>query len=131
MPIAANADSQRGIKLIDAMIRRRLGDAHATDGLAPPKDNGETAIIFAHGVIALNDGKADVAAAHFKRILDTQPLSLNVLKPVSSLYYGRALAKQGKTDESRKAYDAFLEAWKNADPNLPLLAEAKKEYARL
>ncbi len=130
-PIAASADSQRGIKLIDAMIRRRMGDAHATDGLAPPKDDTEPAIMFAHGIIALNDGKADAAAAYFKRILDAQPLSLNVLKPVSSLYYGRALAKLGKTEESRKAYDVFLQAWKNADANLPLLAEAKKEYARL
>jgi serine/threonine protein kinase/Flp pilus assembly protein TadD len=131
MPPASTEDAKRGIRFIDAMIRRRQGDAHATANLPPPKDDSETAIIFTHGIVALNDGNAAAAVAHFKRILDHQPLSINVLKPVSRLYYGRVLAKQGKREESKKAYEQFLDGWKNADPNLPLLAEAKKEYAAL
>jgi hypothetical protein len=54
-----------------------------------------------------------------------------VLKPVSSLYYGRALAKLGKTDESRKAYDDFFTTWKDADRNIPILLQAKAEFKKL
>jgi hypothetical protein len=47
------------------------------------------------------------------------------------LYYGRALAKLAKIDESRKAYDRFFELWTQADANLPVLLAARQEYARL
>ena len=130
MPPAATEDSKRGIRFIDALIRRRQGDAHATANLTPPKDDSETAIIFTHGIVSLSDGNAAAAAAHFKRI-HQQPLSTNVLRPVSWLHYGRALAKLGKTDESRTAYDEFLAGWKNVVPTIPILVEAKKEYASL
>ena len=53
------------------------------------------------------------------------------IKPLGSLYYGRALAKLGKTNESRNAYDECFKVWKNADANLPVLIDAKQEYARL
>jgi len=58
-------------------------------------------------------------------------LVFKVLHVEAPLYYGRALAKLGKIDESRKAYERFLESWKNADAGLPLLVAARKEYAAL
>ena len=54
-----------------------------------------------------------------------------MLYALSPLYYGRALAKLGKTDESRAAYDRFFETFKNADASLPVLVAAKREYSRL
>jgi tetratricopeptide (TPR) repeat protein len=131
LPAAQPIDAQRAVKVVDALIRRRLGDAHATDGLDWPTDENDTSLHLTHGLIDLMDGRAEAAAARFKLLIERQPLSTTMIKPVSQLYYGRALAKQGKKDESRKAYQQFLELWKNADPTLPLLVEAKKEYARL
>jgi hypothetical protein len=37
----------------------------------------------------------------------------------------------GDKANAKKAYDAFFTEWKNADTDLPVIAEAKKEYAQL
>jgi hypothetical protein len=43
----------------------------------------------------------------------------------------RAYAASGRTADARKAYEDAFSFWKDADPDLPLLAEARKEYAAL
>ncbi len=50
---------------------------------------------------------------------------------LSYLGLGRAYAMAGDKPEAKKAYDVFFAEWKNADPDLPVIAEAKKEYAQL
>jgi len=42
---------------------------------------------------------------------------------------GQALA--GDTAAARKAYESFFEAWKDADPDVPILIQARKEYVGL
>ena len=43
----------------------------------------------------------------------------------------RAYASAGNRDASRAAYETFLHDWKDADPNIPVLKEARAEYAKL
>ncbi len=50
---------------------------------------------------------------------------------LSYLGLGRAYAMAGSKPDAKKAYDAFFSEWKNADADLPVIAEAKKEYAQL
>jgi eukaryotic-like serine/threonine-protein kinase len=50
---------------------------------------------------------------------------------LSFLGLGRAYAMAGNKPDAKKAYDVFFSEWKNADPDLPVIAEAKKEYAQL
>jgi eukaryotic-like serine/threonine-protein kinase len=50
---------------------------------------------------------------------------------LSFLGLGRAYAMAGNKPEAKKAYDVFFSEWKNADADLPVIAEAKKEYAQL
>jgi eukaryotic-like serine/threonine-protein kinase len=50
---------------------------------------------------------------------------------LSHLGLARALVLSGKTDEARREYEDFLALWKDADPDLPLLQQAKAEYAKL
>jgi eukaryotic-like serine/threonine-protein kinase len=50
---------------------------------------------------------------------------------LSFLGLGRAYAMAGDKANAKKAYDVFFAEWKNADANLPIIAEAKKEYAQL
>jgi len=50
---------------------------------------------------------------------------------MAHLYLARVLARQNKLEEARREYRAFLEIWKNADPDVPLLIQAKQEYAKL
>ena len=55
----------------------------------------------------------------------------DILLVIAQLKLGRLFQKQGDTPKARIAYQNFLAAWKDADPDLPLLHEAKAEYAKL
>jgi tetratricopeptide (TPR) repeat protein len=131
LPLATSEEARSGFRLIDAILKMRRGDRTALEVLPPPKDDNDTGVPFASGVINLEFGHADAAAQQFKTIIDRRRPSLSILIAEAPLYYGRALAKMGKVDESRKAYERFLESWKNADAGLPLLVAAKGEYAAL
>jgi tetratricopeptide (TPR) repeat protein len=77
-------------------------------------------------------GQPTLAEAEFHKILDhpgIEPLSHNY--PLAQLGLARALARQDKTVEAGFAYKVVLQIWKDADPDLPRLREAKAEYAKL
>jgi hypothetical protein len=75
------------------------------------------------------------AAAEFQGILDHRSLpefnQLNNAHPLAHLGLARAAALTGDLTKSRKAYQDFFALWKDADPDLPVLLEAKAEYAKL
>jgi eukaryotic-like serine/threonine-protein kinase len=50
---------------------------------------------------------------------------------LARLQIGRAYALQGDTAKARAAYQDFLALWKDADPDIPILKQAKAEYAKL
>jgi eukaryotic-like serine/threonine-protein kinase len=50
---------------------------------------------------------------------------------LSYLGLGRAYVMAGDKPNAKKAYDVFFSEWKNADSDLPVIAEARKEYAQL
>jgi eukaryotic-like serine/threonine-protein kinase len=80
--------------------------------------------------LKMHDGSK--AAAQFQKILDHRgsgPTSLNYV--LAQLGLGRANALQGNIARARTAYQDFFRIWKNADPDIPILKEAKAEYARL
>ena len=53
------------------------------------------------------------------------------LYALAHLDLARAYSLAGETEKSRKAYEDFFELWKDADPDIPILQEAKAEYAKL
>jgi predicted Zn-dependent protease len=72
------------------------------------------------------------AAAEFQNILDhrgQEPLS--ALYPLAHLGLARAAVLTGDAAKSQKAYEEFFALWKNADVNLPVFIEAKKEYEKV
>ena len=72
------------------------------------------------------------AAAEFQKLLDHPGILLNFpLGASAHLQLGRAYALQGDTAKARAAYQDFLALWKDADPDIPILREAKAEYAKL
>jgi tetratricopeptide (TPR) repeat protein len=133
MPNASNEQAQRGIKFIDALIRWRQGDKRAVDALVAhaQDDANDIGAAFTVGIVELHEGRTESAAAMFNRLVDQREVNFSPLKPIAVLNYGRALVKMGKTDEGRKMYDQFFERWKKADANLPVLVDARREYARL
>jgi eukaryotic-like serine/threonine-protein kinase len=131
LPGAATDEAQTGFKLVAALVRWRQGDRSAVEVLPPSKDDRDLSGPFISGVITLDMGRADVAAERFKLVIDRDTLSLNALKSLAPLYYGRALARLGRVDESRTAYERFFDLFTHADPALPILTAARAEYARL
>jgi eukaryotic-like serine/threonine-protein kinase len=80
--------------------------------------------------LLLHRGKE--GANEFQKFLDHRGVVIN--SPLSSLaryQLARALAMSGDLAGSRKAYQNFFALWKEADPDIPILKEAKAEYAKL
>jgi hypothetical protein len=50
---------------------------------------------------------------------------------VARIWLARAHAGAGHAADARQAYEEAFQIWKDADPDLPLLLEARKEYERL
>jgi len=72
------------------------------------------------------------AAAEFQKLLDHRGIVLNfVTGSLAHLQIGRAYAMAGDTAKAKNAYQDFLTLWKDADPDIPILKEAKAEYAKL
>ncbi|MGB9205195.1 MAG: protein kinase [Terriglobales bacterium] len=72
------------------------------------------------------------AAAEFQKILDHRGIDpLDVSYNLSRLGLGRAQALQGNTAAAKSVYQDFFAAWKDADPDLPTLKQAKAEYEKL
>ena len=61
------------------------------------------------------------------------PVTLEELIPDDHVcrVIGRAFAMQGDTAKARVGYQDFLTLWKDADPDIPILKQAKAEYAKL
>ena len=72
------------------------------------------------------------AAAEFQKFIDHRGLVVNFpWGALARLGLARAYALQGDTAKARAAYQDFLTLWKDADPDIPILKEAKAEYAKL
>jgi predicted Zn-dependent protease len=72
------------------------------------------------------------AAAEFQKILDHRGVVVNApIGALAHLQLGRAYALQGDAAKARVAYQDFLTLWGEADSDIPILKEAKAEYANL
>ena len=72
------------------------------------------------------------AAAEFQRMIDDHGIVLNFpLGALARLGLARSYALQGDSAKARTAYLEFLNFWKDADPDIPILKQAKAEYAKL
>jgi eukaryotic-like serine/threonine-protein kinase len=88
--------------------------------------------VFVRAEAYLAARRSTEAAAEFQKILDHNGLVLNQpIGPLARLGLARANAMQGDTAKARAAYEDFLTLWKDADPDIPILRQAKAEYAKL
>jgi eukaryotic-like serine/threonine-protein kinase len=84
----------------------------------------------AEAFLARHQGKE--AAAEFQKILDHRSIVLNnIIGALAHLGLARACAIQGETAKAQVAYQDFFTLWKDADPDLPLLKQAKAEYGKI
>ncbi|MGO9211975.1 MAG: protein kinase domain-containing protein [Terriglobales bacterium] len=123
---------------INAAIEVKRGNALRVVEILQPAaqyelgTNGNLLPIYLRGEAYLAEKKGDLAAKQFQTYLDHRGLYLNfVLGPLAHLGLARAYALQGDANKARTAYQDFFALWKDADPDVPILKQAKAEYARL
>ncbi|MEO6239205.1 MAG: protein kinase [Vicinamibacterales bacterium] len=86
-------------------------------------------IAYLRGQSQLNQHRGTVAAAEFQSILDRRSWqTASLLYPLAHVGLARAAALSGDTTKARKAYQDLFALWKDADPDIPILREARREY---
>jgi hypothetical protein len=88
--------------------------------------------VYVRGLSYLAARRGAEAAAEFQKILDHR--GIVVSDPIGALAHlqlGRALDLSGDKARAKAAYQDFLTLWKDADPDIPILKQAKAEYASL
>jgi tetratricopeptide (TPR) repeat protein len=88
--------------------------------------------IYLRGEAYLAAKNSAAAATEFQKIVDHSGIVGN--EPIGTLAYlglGRAHGLTGDSAKAKSAYQHFFDLWKNADPDIPVLKQAKAEYAKL
>ena len=120
-------DASAAIESLGAAASYELGGTRAIDlkwtAMFP---------VFVRGEAYLAAHQGSQAAAEFQKILDHRGLVLN--QPIGALAHlglARAHVLQGDIPKAKVAYLDFLTLWKDANPDIPVLQQAKAEYAKL
>ena len=88
--------------------------------------------VYVRGEAFLKAHQGTKAAAEFQKILDHRGIvASDPIGALAHLQLGRALVISGDKLKAKTAYQDFLSLWKDADHDIPILIEAKKEYAAL
>ena len=85
--------------------------------------------VYVRGQAYLAAHQGAEAAAEFQKILDNRGIAFaDPIGALAHLQLARALVLMGDNAKAKTAYQDFLTIWKGADPEIPVLAEARKEY---
>ncbi|HXY00952.1 MAG TPA: protein kinase [Candidatus Limnocylindrales bacterium] len=120
-------DASKAVQALEAAAPYELGDpteAFTFLSLYPVYVRGEAHLAGHH--------ETGAAAAEFQKILDHRGVVFNEpIGALAQLGLARAYALQGEPAKARMAYKDFLALWKDADPDIPILTEAKVGYTKL
>ena len=119
-------NSSQSLAFLEAAAPYELGNP-------PPLPNlGTLYPAYLRGQAYLLARNGTAAAAEFQKLLDHRGIVVNcVTGALAHLQLGRAYAMAGDTAKAKAAYQDFLTLWQNADPDIPILKEAKADYAKL
>jgi serine/threonine protein kinase/tetratricopeptide (TPR) repeat protein len=118
-------NSSQALVYLEAAAPYELGEP-------PPLQPGPLYPAYLRGQAYLLAHNGTAAAAEFQKVLDHRGIVLNfVTGALAHLQLGRAYAMAGDTVKARAAYQDFLTLWTDADPDIPILKQAKAEYAKL
>jgi tetratricopeptide (TPR) repeat protein len=114
-------DPSRAIDLLQSAGQYELSAGISSGLLGPVYVRGEAYLVKSQGTEAIDE---------FRKILDHTGIVANDLSgALARLQLGRAYAITGDKAKARSAYEDFLNLWKDADPDIAVLKQAKAEYA--
>ena len=113
----------RAVVALEPSLPYELGNPPPGGTMYPP---------YVRGMAYLAQKNGPAAAAEFQKFLDHSAIVQNfLLGSLAHLQLGRAYALSGDAAKAKSAYQDFFTLWKDADPDIPILKEAKAEYAKL
>jgi DNA-binding winged helix-turn-helix (wHTH) protein/tetratricopeptide (TPR) repeat protein len=118
-----------------AILQRDPRKAIEILAVSTPYELGPSALLYpayfrGYAYVALRQGSA--AVPEFQKIIAHRGLiQMDPIGALAHLGLGRAYALTGDTLKAKAAYQDFLTLWKDADPDIPILRQAKSEYAKL
>jgi eukaryotic-like serine/threonine-protein kinase len=116
-------DPVGAIATLQPSLKYELSYNYSFNGLYPA---------YIRGLAYLQLGDGRLAAAEFQKLLDHRGLvGRDVIGALAHLQIARAQKMMGDEASARKWYEDFLALWKSADPDIPILKQAKAEYAKL
>jgi eukaryotic-like serine/threonine-protein kinase len=118
-------NSAQALVLLEAAAPYELGEP-------PPLQLGTLYPAYLRGQAYLMAHSGTAAAAEFQKLIDHRGIVLNSsLGALGHLGLARAYVVSGDTSTAKAAYQDFFALWKDADPDVPIMKEAKAEYAKL
>ncbi len=122
--ILNRGDAAKAIELLQAAVPYELGCSRLLFGALYP--------IYERGEAHLAAHQGTEAAIEFQKILDHRGIvGSDPIGALAHLQLGRAEALSGDKITAKAEYQVFLTLWKDADPDIPILEQAKAEYAEL
>ncbi len=116
-------NSAKAIELLRTTAPYELGGPVPVSSLYPAYVRGQAYLEARNGTDA---------AAEFLKLINHRGIVANLdIGALAHLQLGRAYALQGDSAKARAAYQDFFGIWKDADSDVPILREAKEEYAKL
>jgi len=101
-------------------------------GSPPQLQVGTMYPVYLRGMAQLASHNGAAAAIEFQKFLDHRGVVLNFpLASLAQLGLARGYTMQGNSAKARSGYQDFFTLWKDADADIPILKEAKAEYAKL
>jgi serine/threonine protein kinase/tetratricopeptide (TPR) repeat protein len=126
------------IPMIKALLELNRGNAQSALQILEPLRRRELGIFvgvltnYLRGECYLKLRMGSEAAAEFEKVIAAKGIDVFAVEHVlSHLELARAAVITGDTAKARKEYQDFLAIWKDADPDVPMLVEARKEYEAL
>ena len=121
-------------KLAEALqkLEPALSNEFALPGTAFLASFGSLYPAYVRGQTYLAAKRPADAAVEFRKIISHRGLVMeDPVDALARLQLARALAASGDTARARAAYQDFLTLWKDADPDIPILTQARAEHAKL
>jgi tetratricopeptide (TPR) repeat protein len=114
---------ERAVVALEPSLPYELGSPPPGTAMYPP---------YIRGLAYLTEKNGPAAAAEFQKFIDHATIVQNFpIAAIARLQLARAYALSGDTAKAKAAYQDFLTLWKDADPDIPILKEAKAESAKL
>jgi eukaryotic-like serine/threonine-protein kinase len=126
--LTLSSQPSKAVELLQASVPYELG--------VPPSwfsgSFGALYPVYVRGEAYLAEHQGAEAAAEFQKILDHRGIvQSDPIGALARLQLGRALVLSGAKAKAKTAYQDFLTLWKDADPEIPILRQAKSENAKL